>query len=136
MTPKQIAKEVGCAVGYVYNIRSDLAKASLVKPTEKPELLLSPSMEVPSVDAILDERSKTYGKFSGQARVSQQLKSVMHNNLTKLDKYLDVDQQEALDMIFNKIGRIINGDPKYVDSWKDIAGYATLVTDRLEGKER
>jgi hypothetical protein len=43
------------------------------------------------------------------------------------------DQQEALDMICHKIGRIINGDPDYADSWHDIAGYAQLVADRLNG---
>jgi len=42
-----------------------------------------------------------------------------------------VDQDEALDMIAHKIGRIVNGDPDYEDSWRDIAGYATLVADRL-----
>ena len=34
-------------------------------------------------------------------------------------------------MIFHKIGRIVNGDPNYADSWHDIAGYAKLVEDRL-----
>ena len=39
-------------------------------------------------------------------------------------------------MICHKIGRIVNGDPDYADSWIDIAGYAKLVADRLEtGKE-
>jgi len=36
------------------------------------------------------------------------------------------------DMIANKLGRILNGDPNYADSWMDIAGYAKLVADRLE----
>jgi len=44
---------------------------------------------------------------------------------------LDADQQEALEMIAHKIARILNGDPNYVDSWVDIAGYAKLVADRL-----
>ena len=35
-------------------------------------------------------------------------------------------------MIAHKIGRIINGDPDYDDSWADIAGYAKLVSDRLQ----
>ena len=39
-------------------------------------------------------------------------------------------------MIFAKVGRILNGDPNYADSWIDIAGYAKLVADRLEGKTR
>lgn len=46
------------------------------------------------------------------------------------------DQQEALDMIAHKLGRILNGDPDYADSWADIAGYARLVADRLEGVSR
>lgn len=32
--------------------------------------------------------------------------------------------------------KITNGDPDYADNWADIAGYATLVKDRLEGNER
>jgi hypothetical protein len=39
-------------------------------------------------------------------------------------------------MIAHKIGRIVNGDPRYADSWVDIAGYAKLVADRLEGDKR
>jgi hypothetical protein len=41
-----------------------------------------------------------------------------------------------LDMIFTKVGRILNGDSNHIDSWIDIAGYATLVADRLQGKTR
>ena len=36
-------------------------------------------------------------------------------------------------MIAHKIGRILNGDPNYADSWVDIAGYAQLVANELEG---
>ena len=52
------------------------------------------------------------------------------------DKALDADQWEALDMILHKIARIANGDPNYADSWIDIAGYAKLISDRLEGVTR
>jgi hypothetical protein len=38
-------------------------------------------------------------------------------------------------MIAHKIGRIINGDPDYIDSWDDIAGYAKLVADRLRSDD-
>jgi hypothetical protein len=41
------------------------------------------------------------------------------------------DQREALDMIAHKIGRILNGDPNYADSWHDLEGYARLVEQRL-----
>ena len=36
----------------------------------------------------------------------------------------------------HKLGRIINGNPDKVDHWTDIAGYAKLVADRLEGNVR
>jgi hypothetical protein len=61
---------------------------------------------------------------------------VAHGFAAHHGKSFDVDQAEALDMIFHKIGRILNGDPNYADSWIDIAGYAKLVADRLEGKVR
>ena len=40
---------------------------------------------------------------------------------------LEPEQQEALEMICHKLGRIANGDPNYADSWIDIAGYAKLA---------
>lgn len=36
-------------------------------------------------------------------------------------------------MICHKLARIVNGDPGYSDSWRDIAGYAMLVSNRLDG---
>jgi len=36
-------------------------------------------------------------------------------------------------MIAHKIGRILNGDPDYQDSWHDIIGYARLVERQLQG---
>ena len=89
-----------------------------------------------NVDAVLDERGSRYGAFLPHAMITQLLKGTMNTYLTQHNKTLMPDQQEALDMIFHKIGRILNGDPNYVDSWVDIAGYAQLVADRLQGKER
>ncbi len=87
-----------------------------------------------SVDAVLAERGSRYGNFIDHARITQELKRVSYDFFVGKNKQLADDQQEALDMIFHKIGRILNGDPNYADSWIDIAGYATLVADRLEGK--
>ena len=88
-----------------------------------------------SVSETLAEREKRYGDFTGHANVTQDLKRVVLNALESLQKELEDDQQEALDMIFHKIGRIINGDPDYIDSWHDIAGYARLIEDRLSHQE-
>jgi hypothetical protein len=85
------------------------------------------------ITETLQERGKRYGVFTRHAEISQQLKEVINQYQTKV---LAADQQEALDMICHKIGRILNGDPDYADSWHDIAGYAQLVADRLNGTER
>lgn len=83
-----------------------------------------------NIKSILDERGSRYGVFTGHADITQRLKYVMRTSNDRWDR-LDTDQQEALEMIAHKIGRILNGDPNYDDSWIDIAGYAKLVADRL-----
>lgn len=88
------------------------------------------------INEVLEERGKRYGTFIGHAIVTQDLKAVIENHLRQRNKTLGYDQKEALDMICHKIGRIINGDPDYQDSWVDIAGYAQLVADRLVGIEK
>lgn len=85
---------------------------------------------------VLEERGQRYGKFLTHAAVTQRLKWVVRDELETRNKGLPADMSEALDMICHKIGRIINGDPNYADSWIDIAGYAQLVADRLNGTER
>lgn len=82
-------------------------------------------------ESLITERGTRYGKFKDGADIMQSLKDTMRdvygwNNLTE-------SQKEALDMIQHKIGRILNGDPTYDDSWKDIAGYATLIVNELNG---
>ena len=88
------------------------------------------------INETLDARGARYGTFTGHAEVTQALKRVMAQALATRNKALNDDQWEALEMIAHKIGRIINGDPNYADSWVDIAGYAQLVADRLNGKVR
>ena len=93
-------------------------------------------LPMPEVDATLDARAVEYGKFIEGAEVMQMLKRVVLNALNNRDKTLAHDQAESLDMIIHKIGRIINGNPDVVDHWLDIAGYAQLVADRLNGRIR
>jgi len=91
---------------------------------------------VTTLTETLKERGSRYGTFVGHAEVTQKLKRVMADELAKRHKVVTDDQWEALEMIAHKIGRIINGDPDYADSWIDVAGYAKLVADRLEGVVR
>lgn len=85
-----------------------------------------------SADQLITERGTRYGKFKDGADIMQSLKDTMRD----VDgwKNLTASQKEALDMIQHKIGRILNGDPTYDDSWKDIAGYATLIVNELNGE--
>lgn len=104
-------------------------------PEQLDEVLQAASiMSATNVDSILDERGTRYGTFLQQAIITQRLKAVMGDTPNWIA--LNDDMTEALEMIAIKIGRILNGDPSYVDSWVDIAGYAQLVADRLEGKVR
>ena len=86
-----------------------------------------------NITEVLEERGKRYGEFKEHARITQSIKRAMENspNWYKLPDYM----KEALEMNAHKIGRILNGDPFYVDSWTDVVGYAKLVEDYLIKKE-
>lgn len=92
--------------------------------------------EPTNVHEMLEGRATRYGTFTGHAALTQHLKGVIRQALIERGKVLADDQMEALDMICHKIGRIVNGDPDYFDSWIDVAGYAQLVADRLMGNAR
>ena len=86
------------------------------------------------VNKTLDERGERYGKFSNHAELSQKLKQAMKEKATWWN--LSPSQQESLEMIANKIARILNGDPNYAENWHDIAGYATLIDLQLQGDDK
>ena len=82
------------------------------------------------IDKTLNEREARYGSFTGHAAITQNIKRAMAAS-PNWDRLAD-DQREALEMVAHKVGRILNGDPDYIDSWHDIAGYVRLVEVRLE----
>ena len=127
---QEIKNRVAVSASYVYMIKKQLAEG-IFTPEE-----VEGAKNAQEVDAILDTRATTYGSFEGVAEIAQELKALIHERITDSHKVLDADQVEALDMIASKIARILNGDPNHLDSWIDIAGYATLVADRLKGKAR
>ena len=132
---KDIAEKFEVSAAYVYVLRSKMKQAAAEDAEVKEPEVMQLQVTVPTdVSTTLTERGQRYGKFTGHARVTQHLKQVMFANKSRQE--LDDDMVEALEMIAHKIGRIINGDPHYADSWVDIAGYAKLVADRLEtGRE-
>jgi len=86
------------------------------------------------VEAMLSEREKTHGNFRDHARCTQRLKAVLRDELEIMGKTLTMEQQEALDMVFHKIGRMVAGDANFIDHWDDSAGYSTLVAKILRGE--
>lgn len=107
------------------------------KKKAKPKIrhAVSAPLSPPETDttAVLAERGERYGRFVTHASITQSLKEIMR--ATPKWRSLHADQAEALDMVAHKIGRILNGDPNYADSWVDIEGYAKLVRVRLETGE-
>lgn len=81
------------------------------------------------VSDTLESRGKSYGAYSDVSRTSQSLKDLVRESKSweSMEDYM----KESLDMICNKLSRILNGNPYYDDSWHDIAGYAMLVEEEL-----
>lgn len=82
-----------------------------------------------NIKDTLTERASTHGSFLVNSFLSQSLKGVVHNSPN--GHLLPSDQKEALDMIMHKVSRILAGDNYYIDTWRDIVGYAQLVVDNL-----
>lgn len=86
-----------------------------------------------STEETLKERGSKYGEFGEHARITQNIKAAMVDSPNW--KLLPDNMKEALEMIAHKVGRILNGDPTYHDSWHDIIGYTKLVANSLIPKE-
>lgn len=82
------------------------------------------------VKNILTERGKVHGNFTNHAQFAQSLKHIAQTS-ANWNKLTNV-QTEGLEMILHKVARILAGDPNHADHWDDIAGYATLVSERLD----
>lgn len=90
-----------------------------------------------SIGKTIEDRGERYGDWKNHAQISQDIQNAIikgwfqrcdGKDFSELPAYMT----EAITMIANKLGRVINGDPYYDDSWRDIAGYATLVVNELE----
>lgn len=113
----------------------------LLDPTGKNPPVVLPTGPEPtvadSVAATLAQRGSRYGDFTDHARLCQQFKDTatgfIPGNCTTSTPWAELDpvKKQALEVIFDKIARILSGDPNYDDNWHDIQGYAKLVEDRL-----
>jgi hypothetical protein len=81
------------------------------------------------ITETLGQREGRYGEYVKVAATAQQLKETLRggDSWNGMEAYM----QESLDLIANKLARIVNGDPFYDDSWHDVGGYAKLVEIEL-----
>lgn len=140
-SPKEVTQRMAVSYNYAWKLKKDLEAAAKeavaeVKEWVEEKVEPKPEPEVSGVGKVLDARAEQYGSFMQSSDTTVRIKGIMHNAVARNELHLYPDQLQALDMIATKISRIVNGDPNYVDSWTDIAGYATLVADRLQGKIR
>jgi hypothetical protein len=157
-SPKEVTQRMNVSYNYAWKLKKDLENAAKElftpeevgvseevfvevahqasqgkgkdKPTPKPE------PEVSGVGKVLDARAEQYGSFMQSSDTVIRIKGIMHNAVARNAVHLYPDQLQALDMIATKLSRIVHGNPNHLDSWIDIAGYATLVADRIQGKIR
>jgi len=86
------------------------------------------------INETLSTREGQYGQYRVVSDISQNIKSIMKDspNYKSMPTYM----RESLDMIANKIARILNGNYYLNDSWHDIGGYAALVVMTNEDAEK
>lgn len=81
-----------------------------------------------SINQTLEQRGARYGEFSEVAETTYQLQEALKRSQPSS---MTSSQIIALDMICNKMARIVNGDPNYIENWHDIAGYSILIENSL-----
>jgi hypothetical protein len=86
------------------------------------------------IEDVLKQREVTHGDFPMKATTIQVFKSIMRG--TEKWRDLSFAQQESLDMIMTKIGRILHGNPNEPDHWLDIIGYTKLISDDIEKQSK
>jgi hypothetical protein len=130
---RELAAKTGITPSLGYQLRKRVLddQAGGFSPPE-----MVPMPPVQDVNSILNVRAENYGKFKDGAALMQSIKRAMSEHAARHNKTFADDQWEALEMIVHKMARIVNGNPDVVDHWVDIAGYATLIADRLDGHPR
>ena len=85
------------------------------------------------INETLSTREGQYGQYKVVSQISQDIKKIMRQspNYYVMPDYA----RESLDMIANKMARILNGNYYLNDSWHDIGGYAALVVMTNEDLE-
>lgn len=81
------------------------------------------------IEDTLQERGNVHGDYVQASVFADGVKNAMAKtpNWNSMDAY----QRQALNVILDKISRILYGDPNFGDHWHDLQGYARLVEKEL-----
>jgi|TARA_R110002110_G_scaffold175446_2_gene379037 hypothetical protein len=92
-------------------------------------------LKLPGVSDTLQERGKDYGSFSGGIQIEADIIKLLTERYKKeRGKVMDPICVQWLNHIAIKLSRL-SITPNHVDSWHDIAGYATLIEKELTDAE-
>lgn len=101
-------------------------------PTPEEEEAFKSMEQKQSTESLLSERGERYGDFEQLAETVWIMETALHD-LPGMARSTPA-HREAAHMIIQKLCRAFNGDPHYIENFRDIAGYAQLVVDILEKK--
>lgn len=109
-----------------------MAKKQSINPDKFAHVLTVHDIPAPEekqfdVNALVSERTAMYQ--DAWLKTGETLASLQDQG--RLDEILSTPFGYALIIILNKTDRLL-ADPNNLDSWKDIAGYATLVAQHIE----
>ena len=83
-----------------------------------------------TTSGLIDSRQGTHGEFNENSRATWEILRTLQGERNWA--VLPDNMKHAIYMIAHKMARIMAGNPEEPDHWQDIAGYATLVAQRLE----
>lgn len=83
-----------------------------------------------TTSGLIDSRQGTHGEFNENSRATWEIVRTLQGERNWA--VLPDNMKHAIYMIAHKMARIMAGNPEEPDHWQDIAGYATLVAQRLE----
>ncbi len=81
---------------------------------------------------VLEEREKTHGDYEKFCEMYQKVMAVVEAEAVGP---LTPTQVTSVQMIVYKLCRILNGKANHKDHWKDISGYADLISRMLKDGE-
>jgi len=84
-----------------------------------------------TIAETLVERGARYGTFMENAKISEAVLDVIRSQPGWQN--FQPDQKVAVEIIVQKLARALTGNAQYDDNWRDIAGYAQLIVDRING---